>query len=784
MQFKRTTIAPKGRNKYGNYISSGQISKFVISYNNGGNGNSTTGGGNGGGDDTTTTPDTPDPIQKNYALILSKSQGNFEWDNIVANGTQKDTIQVLGYGDLVMVPTYVGDISIAPAVEDENGEPILDENGRMTIDETNIASNRNWDIKGLPETGITVNVLNNGTSAVTIEVIADTAVTTNTGTLYIPCNIYVGDETRAPYGDNYDENGDLIETEADDYSDWNQASDNCKTLWLEYSFSVLMNTSNSYTLDLTNEIAGINCGSDGEILDGAIRPTCQAKLYFGETLVENATYGISYSQYQNVQGVSIDTKTGIVSFGSNFNFVGTNLELNIYGTDKDYSTTKIMSIHKIYSGKDGSPAVNRWIIVNPDTITYNPNTNTFSNNVITTEVKEQVGDGEPQTVNIPHYYEWDTDNPSNLCDGTIEVEFGRQYLCVALKNDNGEIYESETIPIITDGKNGATGPQGATGQQGDKGPTIRGPIDYNKVNSVRRFCNGVLTNSNYPEDGEFIDIISVLLPGETTRRYYKCVKSHNWNANHINYIGKSGNTISTYWEESDKFNFIATDLLLADQANIANFIFSDGKLVSQATNDDGIPMLELDGNLGVVKANKGIWNAVIWQNFTYVDNGSTLDVNKQNVRLVQSSYDSTYNVYLPKITPELDGARFCVCWDGVGTRSSYSNQFLCVSNNYTSDIDKDYILDFDCMNPKSFTGELLALTKIWCYHFCSGYAELIARSRGTGMGGEWIVATRNGINFWATSKNTYNPSTGEFTYDTPEDQKIETYKQRFIDEQS
>ena len=37
MQFKSTTIQPKGRNRYGNYLSTGDLTKQLVSYTSGGN---------------------------------------------------------------------------------------------------------------------------------------------------------------------------------------------------------------------------------------------------------------------------------------------------------------------------------------------------------------------------------------------------------------------------------------------------------------------------------------------------------------------------------------------------------------------------------------------------------------------------------------------------------------------------------------------------------------------------------------------------------------------------
>jgi hypothetical protein len=69
MRYKITTIPPKGRNKYGNYSSTSNMSKYIVSYNNGGNGSAN------GGDDGNNEPITP---PKNYSIRLGHNSGNFE----------------------------------------------------------------------------------------------------------------------------------------------------------------------------------------------------------------------------------------------------------------------------------------------------------------------------------------------------------------------------------------------------------------------------------------------------------------------------------------------------------------------------------------------------------------------------------------------------------------------------------------------------------------------------------------------------------------------------------
>ena len=121
------------------------------------------------------------------------------------------------------------------------------------------------------------------------------------------------------------------------------------------------------------------------------------------------------------------------------------------------------------------------------------------------------------------------------------------------------------------------------------------------------------------------------------------------------------------------FESVATQLLLAENANIAGFIFKNNKLVSQQNGTDGKPMLSLDGVNGEITAYKGIWKGSIWYDFVQVEAGSTLDPLKPNVVLEQSvSFDNF--VYLPNITDDIIGCCFNLYWNGFGTRSNVDVQ--------------------------------------------------------------------------------------------------------------
>ena len=436
MQYKITTIPPSGRHKYGNYLSAGNISKMIVTYDNNGNGTS------GVGDKEDNNKD-EQPIQKNYALVLSKATNNFEWDDVVANNGVTDIVKPIGYGDLEIVPVFVGDISIVPK------------------DTNDVASKRNYDIKGI-EKGVTIAVKGNGTSAATIEIKVDESFEGTHGTLYIPCSVYSGPENQAPYLPSYDANGNLIDDidTASDYSDWHMARENCKTLWLEYNFNITIPVTNHYTMEITNEIAAVNCDASGNIISNTDIIHCQATMYLGSKEVEGAVYSLTLPTDKEVKGLTINTESGELTFGSNFSFKGSQLEIKIKATKDKTTIYKIMTIVKQYPGADGSPAVIRWVVPSVNVIKLNPNTNTnkLTPNKISCKVMKQVGEEAPvEDTTTTIFYGYDTTNPLNQYSSEITIDASKSYIAFALKNSNNEIYEIETIQILKEGTNGSNG---------------------------------------------------------------------------------------------------------------------------------------------------------------------------------------------------------------------------------------------------------------------------------------------------------------------------------------
>ena len=93
--------------------------------------------------------------------------------------------------------------------------------------------------------------------------------------------------------------------------------------------------------------------------------------------------------------------------------------------------------------------------------------------------------------------------------------------------------------------------KGDPGQKGDRGPSLRGPMDWEKMATGFQFQCGAA--------GE--DFLDVVIYGG---KYYQCIVSHKKTA--TNYPGSNYN----YWRVSSNLSFVATDLLLATYALIKN----------------------------------------------------------------------------------------------------------------------------------------------------------------------------------------------------------------------
>jgi hypothetical protein len=136
------------------------------------------------------------------------------------------------------------------------------------------------------------------------------------------------------------------------------------------------------------------------------------------------------------------------------------------------------------------------------------------------------------------------------------------------------------IPVVRDGAQGA---------QGSRGAALRGPIDWEDVDSTFAFESG-------GEGDSFLDV--VVYNGQ----YYYCTQNHvkgNVGSNPATLASKN-----TYWKVGDKFGLVATNILLATYSLIKNL------------GVETIEMKDANGNVvfsakdGVVECNAGKFDSI------------------------------------------------------------------------------------------------------------------------------------------------------------------------------
>lgn len=145
--------------------------------------------------------------------------------------------------------------------------------------------------------------------------------------------------------------------------------------------------------------------------------------------------------------------------------------------------------------------------------------------------------------------------------------------------------------------------------------------------------------------------------------YYKTKSSINGGVNNIS------PTNTTYWESfGAQFDSVATDLLLAENANIGGFIFRNGKLISQRGTVNGVesfdytnaqftPNITLDGTNGSTTIRNGefyggvrtLFYAVNSANCTSLGSNQFKVTDKLNL-VAEGLYTEQLNILLPNDT--------------------------------------------------------------------------------------------------------------------------------------
>lgn len=356
------------------------------------------------------------------------------------------------------------------------------------------------------------------------------------------------------------------------------------TLTLLNSGSLTINSLNCYNYDEEHfAISLTNVGEEGE----------------GDTALDPTKINI-YSSYSSNDkdftiNISIDS-----NFNGNITIPENGLEVTFEVTLSDYTTiSKVLKICGQHIPSDGQNPVTYELDVTPNSLSYSsfsPNANVTINvlkyngtSVTRLSTSEDFAADdiyfktELYDITFDHFVADNTYNQlsSKLINKTFVSRsiYNTRYAVIKMYHYDGSTYtqiDSETIPVICDGEQGAQGFTGAIVR-------MRGEWTANT-----KYGNGKY-NSNY--DGTSLlykDIViwnSHYMTPNSSSKYITTTNDNSGLCQGSAYVSSSTFSANE-WTEATQFDFIATKLLYADQALINQISTHD--LI--ATNQDGYPV--------------------------------------------------------------------------------------------------------------------------------------------------------------------------------------------------
>ncbi len=535
MKFRSTTIAPAGRNKYGNYTSKGNITRSVVSTTYGGNASTT----------SIAEPEVVVAPTETAQFNVNIDKGNIIFTSQDLAGYVAKTVGFAATRGNTPIPVFIVSSGITGSA-----------------------------------VGMTLSTDYNGTSGATLVVSAGPSLTTDEGTLNIPIVIYQGNGSQ-PQGI--------------DESSWNAAMDESQVYYFKLSWTVdrAGETASVYRLSLSNDNASIICDSGGTPLTASTItfPTSSGKTYYGSERLTGATYDVDWDGV--VGGISAITNGVLtISFNpSTFNFMGSNAAIVISAktgnptTVVDVKTFNLAKAIAGATGPQGNPGQNGydatiyWLQPSYDEVIYDPNTQTPSPSVINATGYTQTGINPVQPVgqgysigyklellNSPGAWSNEQYLPQTGLTITSAICETYQRIRLLLNDDNEQqVVDQEDIDILRNGTSGQTGRQGRTGA------AIRGPYDYGDVSATTRYWYCGVESTLYPESVKWIDVL------------YK--DGVYWYCNDTFYGNLAQwDTVKDNFTSGETFDFVAANLILANNAKI-KFLTGNGiYLMSGGTN--------------------------------------------------------------------------------------------------------------------------------------------------------------------------------------------------------
>lgn len=243
--------------------------------------------------------------------------------------------------------------------------------------------------------------------------------------------------------------------------------------------------------------------------------------------------------------------------------------------DKLLSNWSVPTRISPYDGKDGSDAVSRYLELSCTSVKVDKSGN-VSPSQITAKQMKQVGGKAPENTTDLYLVglasSKSTATQLKAKSITINVSSSDSFVDFTLKDGSGNVYDTERVPVIKDGKDGIDGKDGRDGTDGySLAPIYRGEYSASKTYYGTQYRVDIVKyNGIYYVARVDAGTFSNVAPTNTSK----------WNP-----FGA-------------QFESIATNLLLAEGANIGDWFLSGGKIVSTlSTTSSGKITLDAKGGL-------------------------------------------------------------------------------------------------------------------------------------------------------------------------------------------
>ena len=403
---------------------------------------------------------------------------------------------------------------------------------------------------------------------------------------------------------------------AQGYAQMIQSSDSATAPYAEISayianrmFATAKAVEENCRLDLSNENETVTCDKAGNVI-GTINGT-QATLYKGSSVVS----GVQFSSVATGCSCTFNTTTGLVTA---VKMLADNAKINISCTYESVTYSAVYTISKVYPGKDGSSAVSYSLDLSCTSIKVDKNGNVSPTSVTAKQMK-QVGGNTPGLSSDLYITGFCSSKQAGVKIKTsvitINVSSADTFVDFTLVDANGNRYDSERVPVIKDGKDGANGKDGTNGKDGVDGKDGTDGRDGKDGYSLAPIYRGDYSASkNYYGTQYRVDIVKY---------------------NGIYYVarvdaGSFSNVVPTNTSKWNpfgaQFESIATNLLLAEGANIGDWFLSGGKIVSTLSTTSSAK-ITLDAKGGLIQIESSVSGG---EHSLYTSMGSkiTLDANK------------------------------------------------------------------------------------------------------------------------------------------------------------